>query len=103
MMEQELFTNLYSVRHGETEWNRAGIQQGHLNSPLTANGIKQARSLAKGLSGRGIEVIISSDLGRASQTADIIAKDLNLPLNTDNRLRERNLGILQGMTIEEFK
>ncbi len=56
-------TILIAVRHGETEWNLAGKQQGHLDSPLTNAGVKQAHSLADGLRGCGIQVPYSSDLG----------------------------------------
>ncbi len=95
-------TILYAVRHGETEWNTAGRQQGHLDSALTENGITQARFLAEGLRGRGIEYLYSSDLGRARQTAEFIAAGLGLPVQTDSRLREQHLGCIQGMTQAEF-
>ncbi|MFA5863059.1 MAG: histidine phosphatase family protein [Phycisphaerae bacterium] len=94
---------LFAVRHGETEWNLVGKQQGHLDSPLTESGFQQARALAEGLAGRGIEVLYSSDLGRAMQTAHIIGERLGLPVNADERLRERHLGIMQGMTKLEFR
>jgi probable phosphoglycerate mutase len=94
-------TTVYAVRHGETKWNREGKQQGHLDSPLTERGIKQAEAVAEGLVGRGIEHIYSSDLGRAVQTAEIIGARLGLAVETDKRLRERNFGELQGLTMEE--
>lgn len=96
-------TVLYVVRHGETEWNTRGIQQGHLDSPLTATGVRQARGVAKGLVGRGIDAIFSSDLGRARTTADIIAKEIGFEVVDDKRLRERNLGTIEGMTQEDFR
>ena len=96
-------TNIIAVRHGETEWNYAELQQGHLDSPLTENGINQAHSLAKGLLNRNIEIIYSSDLGRALQTAQIIANKLSLGINQEPMLRERNLGIMQGLTKKEFE
>ena len=91
------------IRHGETEWNAIGRQQGYLDSPLTENGIAQAQSLAGALEESDIDICISSDLGRAEHTAEIVIKALGIPLQTDFRLRERNLGIMQGTTIEEFK
>ena len=94
---------LFAVRHGETEWNLIGKQQGHLDSPLTDSGIKQAHALAGGLFGKGIEVLYSSDLGRAVQTAEIIGAKLGLRVNVDHRLRERHLGSMQGMTKTEFR
>jgi 2,3-bisphosphoglycerate-dependent phosphoglycerate mutase len=96
-------TVLYAVRHGETEWNSVEKQQGHLNSPLTENGIRQAQLLADGLAKRNIDVLFSSDLGRALQTAEIIAKRLSLDIYTDARLRERHLGIMQSLTRKEFE
>ncbi|MEM7672519.1 MAG: histidine phosphatase family protein [Verrucomicrobiota bacterium] len=96
-------TTVYAIRHGETEWNVLGKQQGHLDSPLTQRGKKQAKRLAQGLTNLAIDTIFSSDLGRAQHTANIISDELNLPIALDNQLRERNLGILQGLTISEFK
>ena len=94
---------IYAIRHGETEWNSLGRQQGHLDSPLTPNGVRQANLLAGGLLPKRIEILYSSDLGRALQTAEIIAKTLSLNVCTDSRLRERHLGILQGLTMQQFE
>lgn len=102
-MDNNKRTIVYAVRHGETEWNLIGRSQGHLDSPLTQRGIKQAQALARRLATEGIEVIYSSDLERASHTADIIATELNLPVHNDIRLRERHLGLLQGRTRAEFR
>ena len=96
-------TVIYAVRHGETEWNALEKTQGHLDSPLTENGIRQAQLLAGGLAGKNIDILFSSDLGRALRTAEIIAKRLSLDIHTDARLRERNLGIMQGLTPGEFE
>jgi len=87
-------TLIYIVRHGETEWNLMGKQQGHMDSPLTDRGTQQANALANGLINRGIEFIYSSDLGRAMETAKIINTSLDLSIQTDKRLRERHLGTL---------
>jgi probable phosphoglycerate mutase len=95
-------TILFAVRHGETEWNSIEKQQGHLDSPLTKNGILQAQLLADGLVGKNIDILFSSDLGRAFQTATIIAEKLSLSIHTDPGLRERNLGIMQGLTKKDF-
>lgn len=96
-------TILFIVRHGETEWNRAGLQQGHLDSPLTDNGIAQAKVMASTLKNKKIQRIFSSDLGRALQTAEFFASGLGLSIQQDRRLRERNLGIMQGKTKEQFR
>ncbi len=95
-------TTLYAVRHGETEWNLAGRAQGHLNSPLTETGRAQAELLAEGLVGKGIEAIVTSDLGRAVDTCRAIAQKLGLDFETDPGLRERHLGVFQGLTFPEF-
>ncbi len=95
-------TLLFAVRHGETEWNSIEKYQGHLDSPLTDNGIKQAQLLANGLIAKNIDLLYSSDLGRALQTAKIIAKKISLPIHSDARLRERHLGLIQGLTKKEF-
>lgn len=102
-MDNHTETTVYAIRHGETEWNIEGKQQGHLDSPLTENGIKQAHAIADALAGFGIEQIYSSDLGRAAQTAEIISCKLNIAAGFDQRLRERNLGSLQGMTKSEYQ
>ena len=62
-------TSLVLVRHGETEWNLSGKMQGHQNSDLTPKGIEQAHQTGLALKGLNIEIIYSSDLGRAIQTA----------------------------------
>ncbi len=96
-------TRLVAVRHGETEWNRIGKQQGHMNSGLTELGVKQARAMAEGLLGYGIELCYSSDLGRAVQTAEIICEKLGIRCALDAGLRERHLGLLQGLTHDELQ
>ncbi|RPJ04319.1 MAG: histidine phosphatase family protein [Spirochaetaceae bacterium] len=94
-------TILIIVRHGETEWNRMGKQQGHLDSPLSENGIRQAEAIASAVR-TGFDLVISSDLGRALATAEIIMAQCGLPILKDQGLRERHLGMLQGFTMEEF-
>jgi len=102
-MHDNIATTLIAVRHGETEWNTCGKQQGHLNSKLTPLGIKQAQAIAEDLVERGIDVLYSSDLGRAVETSKIIAERLSLDIITDARLRERHLGTMQGITRIEFQ
>lgn len=96
-------TQLIVVRHGETQWNLEGRRQGHLDSPLTARGIAQAESLARRLKNYSFNGLYSSDLGRAYRTAEIISRATGHRINVDERLRERNLGIFQGLTGEEFR
>ncbi|HWO42480.1 MAG TPA: histidine phosphatase family protein [Candidatus Eisenbacteria bacterium] len=96
-------TSLIIVRHGETEWNTAGIRQGHLDSALTGRGIAQARALAKRLANETFAALYASDLGRAVQTAAIIGCATGHPTVTDARLRERHLGIFQGLSAVQIK
>ena len=87
---------IYFVRHGETEWNKKEILQGHKDSHLTIKGINNAEKLGKILRDKNIEVIYSSDLGRCIQTAEIINKELKLKIVRTSKLRERNFGDLNG-------
>ncbi len=90
------------VRHAETEWNVAMRLQGIQDSALTPKGIKQSELVAETLSNQEFDVLISSDLGRAVKTAEIIAAKTNLSIIMDTSLRERNFGIMEGLTREEI-
>lgn len=89
-------TEFVLVRHGETEWNRAGRIQGHSDSALTTEGIAQAQAMAWRLQKDPASAIISSDLGRARQTAAIIGWHRKLRVQIDERLRERKFGVAEG-------
>jgi probable phosphoglycerate mutase len=95
-------TQIIIVRHGETEWNIAGIRQGHLDSRLTNKGVAQAKALAQRLEREHFSALYSSDLGRALQTAMAIADLTGHEIVTDERLRERHLGIFQGLSGDEI-
>lgn len=95
---------LIPVRHGETEWNVRKIEMGQLDSPLTSRGVRQAEALAERLNGIPFTQLYSSDLGRAVQTSDIIsARCRNITVRLDPNLRERNMGVFQGLTIDEIR
>lgn len=94
-------TEFVVARHVETVWNREGRIQGHMDSPLTLEGIAQAKALANRLRGSRFDLLLSSDLGRASATARYIAAETGLTVVLDARLRERHYGIFQGMTRAE--
>jgi probable phosphoglycerate mutase len=96
-------SRLIILRHGETAWNVEGRYQGHLDSPLTPRGEAQARALARRLTGVSFTTLYSSDLGRATQTAGIIAQATRHEVLPDSRLRERNLGVFQGLLKSEIK
>lgn len=90
------------VRHGETDWNVARRIQGHLDVPLNAAGLAQAAAAAAGLAGEAFTAAYSSDLGRAWATARALAGPLGLAVTPEPGLRERNYGILQGLTGAEI-
>jgi len=95
-------TTLLLVRHGETDWNRNGRWQGGSDTPLNDLGREQARALAQQLDG-DIDVVYSSDLARARETADIVAARLGLEVRVDPRLRERGFGSWEGLTTLEIE
>ena len=94
-------TKLVLVRHGETAWNVEGRIQGHLDIPLNDIGLAQAAAVGARLSGENFDAIYSSDLIRAYRTASPVVVNPEIDIVRDERLRERNLGVLQGLTGEE--
>ncbi len=94
---------LLLLRHGETEDNAAGKVQGHRPGKLSARGIRQAQAAAERLSHETLDVIFSSDLERARQTALEIARlHPRTPLIFRKALRERRLGIYEGGSAAEY-
>ena len=91
-----LSTRLVLIRHGETDWNVEGRYQGQADPPLNARGLEQARKLARALQDVGIDVIYSSPLRRAWQTASVIARALGVPLYAEPRLMEIHQGDWEG-------
>ena len=90
---------LLLARHGETEWNRIGRWQGATDVPLNDAGRAQARELAERLKGVALAGVASSDLGRAAETASIVAELLGVPrLGAHAELRERSYGVFEGLT-----
>jgi 2,3-bisphosphoglycerate-dependent phosphoglycerate mutase len=89
---------LWLVRHGESTWNLAGLAQGHNDeAELTERGLRQAAEAAAQFGYRPARAIYASDLRRARQTAAAFAEVLGLPVHYDRRLRERSLGVLEGV------
>lgn len=101
-MQQNREAEIILIRHGETQWNIEGRWQGHADSPLTKKGVNQAKAVAKRLRETSFSALYSSDLGRAMQTATIISHVTGHEIVADQRLRERNVGVLQGMTLKEM-
>ncbi|MTD58861.1 histidine phosphatase family protein [Amycolatopsis pithecellobii] len=85
-------------RHGETDYNAAGRMQGHLDSALTEVGWNQARFAVPALARFEPDLVIASDLRRATDTATVLTEAIGVPLRIDKRLRETHLGEWQGMT-----
>lgn len=94
-------TTLVWVRHGEAESNRDGRFGGHSPVPLTDLGRRQADRTAAAIAAVGPTAIVASDIARAHQTAQPIAAACGLPLALDPALRERSLGILDGLSFQE--
>ena len=99
---KELCT-IYFTRHGETDWNKQGMIQGQQDIPLNQQGKKQAFELHKKLQHLKFDAIFSSDLFRAKETAQIIAKERKLIVKTTQLLKERSLGKVEGITFTKYK
>ncbi len=91
------------IRHGQTDWNAAKRWQGRINIPLNEVGLQQARNAAHKLRGSGIQRLVTSPLVRAHRTAEIIAQELAIPMDIDQRLMERNYGAFEGQNWEEVR
>jgi len=96
-------TKLYLVRHGQSAGNAEGRFGGHSPTPLSELGKRQAEITAQALAKEHINVIYSSDLFRAVETAQPLADALGLKVNKTSAFRERNIGVLEGLTFDESK
>jgi probable phosphoglycerate mutase len=85
-------------RHGQTDWNMVNRFQGHSDIPLNEVGRYQAQHAAEILAGMNPTAIISSDLGRAFETAQALAKLVGLTVSKHENLRETNGGLWEGKT-----
>jgi broad specificity phosphatase PhoE len=95
--------HLILIRHGQTDWNATGRWQGQADPPLDETGRGQARQTGLELRSLNLDVLISSDLRRARETAEIIAEVLGLEVQLEPRLREVNLGDWQGLYSDEIR
>jgi broad specificity phosphatase PhoE len=94
---------LILVRHGETHWNRDGLVQGaDSDIELNDTGLKQARRLAAFLKDEPIAAVLASPLRRATATAEAIASQHQLPVETDEGLKELKVGDLEGTSISNL-
>jgi len=109
-----MFTNIYLIRHGETEGAETKRYKGHIDVPLSEKGVEQIKRVAEYLSAevqkRGsteaayeLSAIYTSDLSRAVKSAELIAESHGLKPIILPELRERNFGIWEGMSFDEIK
>lgn len=99
-------TVFYFIRHGKTEWNKASRYQGaHGDSPLLPESYQEIKLLAKYLAAINFVHAYASPLPRALTTARTLISELpsNIPLTVDSRLREFNLGKMEGRRFDEVK
>ena len=96
---------LYLIRHGETDWNRAGVYQGQQDTDLSPRGRQQVRMLGRRFAGRPLDLVLASDLKRALETAVAVAQSRRppVPLETDLRLREMVFGQWEGLAVAEIR
>ena len=96
-------TVLILIRHGETLWNTQLRMQGSLDSDLTPKGELQIKALGEWMKEVPFDYLYCSDTPRAHKTAEALSKYTGHTLNFDKRLREKNLGIFEGLTSEEAR
>jgi probable phosphoglycerate mutase len=91
------FTRLFLVRHGETEYNKKGMMQGRgIDAPLNDTGHRQAQLIAENLESEGPDVIVSSGMIRAIETARPLSEKLSKPIHSFSELDEMNFGDFEG-------
>lgn len=95
-------TRILAIRHGETAWNVATRIQGQLDIPLNETGRWQAGRMALALADEPIHAIYASDLLRARETALALADATELPVLSEEGLREREFGVFEGKTFAEI-
>jgi 2,3-bisphosphoglycerate-dependent phosphoglycerate mutase len=95
-------TELILIRHGETDYNRQQRFQGQIDVPLNPTGHEQARRLAQALAGERFDLLISSDLRRARETAMPLQRHARALLAQPG-LREQSFGVLEGLDVAGVK
>ena len=97
-------TNFYLIRHGESEANAIRVVQGHIDYPLNPRGEAQAAAAGRWLADKGITSLTSSPLSRALRTAQILAREAELPAPVPEPLfMELDTGCFSGLSLEEAR
>lgn len=91
------------IRHGQTDYNREHRLQGVMQNPLNQRGRDQAACVARYLKGVSIDALYTSPILRALETAETIGKQIGLAPRSDERLREIEFGIFEGLTFAEVE
>ena len=94
---------LYLTRHGETDYNAEGRYAGRTDLALNETGVKQAEELVKNVEGLKLDAVVTSPLLRARQTAEIVSAALGIPYSVYENLTERNMGVFEGMKVDEAR
>lgn len=94
-------THVVIIRHGQSRGNAEGRFGGHTDTPLSSRGRRQAEATAEALAAEKFSAIYSSDLPRAIQTASPLSQVTGVTLETTDALRERSVGVMEGLTFEE--
>ena len=94
---------LYVVRHGETEWNKEEIFRGRKDVPLNATGTKQAEKTGRYFTGKSLDVVLSSPLSRAMQTAQAVARMTGVQVEAVEQLTDMSFGIWEGRPLKEVE
>jgi probable phosphoglycerate mutase len=95
-------TQFWLIRHAESTWNAAGLWQGQADPPLSERGRFQAARLAEALAQERVEILITSDLVRTVETAEIVASRLALEAYRESGLRELDAGSWSGSSRQQI-
>jgi broad specificity phosphatase PhoE len=96
-------TTLLLIRHAESTWNAAGRWQGQGDPPLSDRGRRQAEDLSRDLAGEPIDLLVSSDLARAVETARIVGATRGLRPTLNAKMRELSIGDWTGLTRDQIE
>jgi len=95
--------NLNLIRHGKTQWNLEKKIQGEKDIPLSLQGRSQVMGWSFFLKDSSLDLILSSPMARARETAEILGKNLGLEIVTDENIREQSFGLWEGRSIDEIR